>query len=240
MKTTTILLFSAALTGLLYFTSCTKFHAIEGNHNVVTETRNLNSFSELRSEGSFDVYVIQDSEFYVKVEAEENLLPYIETDISGEELVIKTKDHRNLKNHSTIKLFVHTPSVNSLTLEGSGKIDCDSISENNLNIRLEGSGKIFLAQVNCNKIKTKISGSGEVEISGTANETDFDISGSGDIHSYNLLQDTCYADISGSGDMYINVVKFLDVKISGSGKVHYYGNPDVNTNITGSGAVIHE
>ncbi|MFH0866862.1 MAG: head GIN domain-containing protein [Bacteroidota bacterium] len=240
MKTTAILLFSSALVSFVYLTSCTNFHAIEGNHNVVTETRNISSFTELRSEGSYDVYLIHDSVFYAQVEAEENLLPYIITEISGGELVIKTHEHKNLKNHTTIKIFVHAPSANSLTLEGSGKIDCDSISEDNLKIFLDGSGNIFLGKAECDKIKTKISGSGEVDLSGTANETDFNISGSGDINSYNLVQDTCYADISGSGDMYINVNKFLDVHITGSGTVHYYGTPVVNSDITGSGMVIHE
>lgn len=240
MKAIPIIYFSAVLLGFIYLTSCTNFHAIDGNHNVVTETRNVSSFTELCSEGSFDVYLIHDTVCYVQVEAEENLLPYIDTDVNGDELVIKTHDHRNLKPHNTIKIFVHAPGVNSVTLEGSGKIDCDSISESNFNIHLDGSGDIFIDMATCDKIKTKISGSGEVNISGTANETDFNISGSGDINSYGLVQDTCFADISGSGDMYVNVNKLLDVHISGSGKVHYYGNPVVNTDITGSGEVIHE
>ncbi len=240
MKTTAILLFSSAFICLMYFTSCTNFHAIDGNHNVVTETRNIASFTEVRSEGSYDVYLIHDSVFYAQVVAEENLIPYIMTEISGEELVIKTHDHRNLRNHSAMRIYIHAPYVNSITLEGSGKIDCDSISANYFSILLDGSGDILLSNTSCNKIKTKISGSGKVELAGNANETDFDISGSGDIYSQSLVQDTCFADISGSGSMYVNVNKFLDVHISGSGKVHYYGNQVVNTDITGSGMVIHE
>jgi hypothetical protein len=240
MKTTAILLFSSALVSFVYFTSCTNFIGIEGNHNVVTETRNVSSFTELRSEGSYDVYLIQDTVFYVKVEAEENLLPYIITDISGEELVIRTKEHKNLKNHTTIKIYVHAPSVSSMTLEGSGKIDCDNISVNDLTIHLDGSGNIYLDQAICDKLETKISGSGQVELSGTVNETDFNISGSGDINSYGLVQDTCFADISGSGNMFVNVNKLLEVQITGSGEVHYYGNPVVNSDITGSGEVVHE
>jgi hypothetical protein len=240
MKTTAILFFSMALINFVFLTSCENFHAIEGNHNVVTETRNVSSFTELRSEGSYDVYLIHDTVYYVQVEAEENLLPYIDTDISGNELVIKTHDHKNLKEHYTIKIYVHAPDVNSITLEGSGKIDCDNVLENSFDIHLDGSGDILVAQASCDKIKTKISGSGEVNISGITNETDFNISGSGDINSSGLAQDTCFADISGSGSMFVNVAKFLDVHITGSGTVHYTGSPVVNTDITGSGMVIHE
>lgn len=240
MKATAIILFSSALFSLIYLTSCTNFHAIEGNHNVVTETRNVSAFTELRSEGSFDVYLIKDSVCYVQVEAEENLLPYIDTDVNGDELVIKTHDHRNIKENYTIKIYVHSSAVNSITLEGSGKIDCDTVIVNNFSIHLDGSGEILVNQALCDKMKTKISGSGEVSITGVSNETDFDISGSGDIHSYGFVQDSCFADISGSGSMYLTVEKFLDVHITGSGTVHYYGNPVVNTDITGSGVVIHE
>lgn len=240
MKITAIIYFSVALANFIFLASCTDFHVIDGNHNVVTETRNVSSFTELRSEGSYDVYFIHDTVCYVQVEAEENLLPYIDTEIDGNELVIKTHQHRNLKPHNTIKIYVHAPNVSSVILEGSGKIDCDSISESDLNIHLDGSGDISVDLANCDKIKTKISGSGKVDISGTVNETDFDISGSGDINSYGLVQDTCFAEISGSGNMYVNVVKFLDVHITGSGDVHYYGTPVVNTDITGSGTVVHE
>jgi hypothetical protein len=239
MKPGAIIVFSSALFCFIYLTSCNRFHRIEGNGIIKTEDRSISIFTAVRSEGSFEVFILKDTVQSVTVEAEENLLPYIETDVHGEVLVIKTRDHRNIDNNYPIKIFVRTPTIEGIELSGSGNINCDSIISNYLEIQLSGSGNIS-ATASCNKIKAYISGSGEMTLSGAANETDLDIKGSGDIHSYGLQQDSCFADISGSGDIFVYVNKFLDVRISGSGKVHYQGNPVINTEISGSGTVIHE
>jgi len=239
MKTSGILLFLSAFSSLIYLTSCSKFHTIDGNGNVTTESRTLSNFSKVKSEGSFEVYIAQDSVQSVTVEAESNLLPYIETDVSGSTLLIRIREHRNIDNHEPIKIYIKSPLVDDINLSGSGSIDCDSMITSDLDIHLSGSGDMNLIAVS-NKIDATISGSGKIKMSGTASETDFNIDGSGNINAYDLLQDTCFADISGSGNMYVNVSDFLDVKISGSGNVHYIGNPIVNTSITGSGTVIHE
>jgi hypothetical protein len=239
MKTSGILLFISAFSCLIYLTSCSKFHTIDGNGNVTTESRTLSTFSKVKSEGSFEVYIAQDSVQSVNVEAESNLLPYIETDVSGSILIIRVREHRNIDNHEPIKIYVKSPVVKSINLSGSGLINCDSMITSTLDVNLSGSGNMNII-AESNKIDAHISGSGKITLSGTANETDFNIDGSGNIHAYNLPQDTCFADISGSGDMYVYVNEFLDVRISGSGRVHYIGNPTVNTFITGSGTVIHE
>jgi len=91
---------------------------------------------------------------------------------------------------------------------------------------------------NANHIGSSISGSGEINMWGTVDRCDLTISGSGSIRAYGLESNTSYANISGSGSMYLYVNDYLDVVISGSGSVYYQGNPNVNAKITGSGSVI--
>lgn len=228
---------------------------IKGNGNVVSETRALASFNMIENEGAFDVYIIQDSVSEVTIEAESNLIGYIRTEVQGNTLSVYTKE--NLKTHYMIKLYIHTPDVNSVRLSGSGLIDLGSVFTENLEVILSGSGDIR-GSVNadyvrvgingsgtanmglmCNELHTSISGSGDMYFSGQAVMAYFNISGSGSIRSYELQLENCYADISGSGDMFVNVSGLLDVKISGSGSVHYIGYPEIYTNISGSGSVIN-
>jgi hypothetical protein len=166
-------------------------------------------------------------------------LPYIETEVSNSVLIIKKHGHKNLDNHSPIRVHIKVPYINGMELSGSGDITCSNLNSSNGEIEVSGSGDVFVT-ASCHKIDGRISGSGNITISGAADETNLEIDGSGAINAYNLEQDTCFIDISGSGDAFLNVAKFLDVHISGSGEVHYMGNPDVNTQITGSGKVIHE
>jgi hypothetical protein len=243
------------MSGLMMTGCYDPWHWIDGNGNVMTETRQMPRFDRVINEGNFDVYIIQDGLSEVTVEAESNLIPLIRTRVQGSTLEIDTKD--DLRNNYPMKIYVHTDEVEEMKLSGSGQILAEQITTGNIEIGISGSGYLFFGgtaeDVDCfisgsgsmdldltaDEIDANISGSGDMDIWGVAREGDFDISGSGSIRSYELLQQQCYARISGSGDMYVNVEDYLDVNISGSGSVYYMGTPSVNIKITGSGQVIH-
>jgi len=234
------LLFGPCLVLLMVFTqSCFHLNDIEGNYNLVTTTRSVGSFTGVESCGDLQVKIVSDSTWFVEIEGEENLIPYIETDVNNGILRIETQHRRNLDPNYPIIIYVHTPTLASVELSGSGSISSDTLNTPNLDIRLSGSGNINLPVV-ATDVDATISGSGDIFLSGSSVSADFEISGSGDIHAYTFPVSECMADISGSGSMYVNVSDLLDVVISGSGNVHYQGNPIVSVSIIGSGQVIHQ
>ena len=256
MKTKNLMIALLLLITAIMFTGCyDQWHKVEGNNNVETETRQFQAFDRVINEGNFDVYIIQDGQHEVEIEAESNLIPLIRTRIEGSALVIDTKD--DLHNNYPMKLYVHTQDIEEVKLSGSGFIRAEEIVTGDFEISISGSGDIFISAnadevdcsisgsgsielgIVCDLLESDISGSGEMEIWGTADQGDFSISGSGSIRAYDLVQQDCHADISGSGSMYLTVEDHLDVDISGSGSVYYLGSPVINTHITGSGSVIH-
>ena len=243
-------------TVLFWSSGCRKPFGISGNNQVTTETRQMVSFDEIVNEGSFNVYITQDSIYQVIVEAESNLIPHIKTRVNGNTLIIETKE--SLNNNSPMNIYVKTPVLYSVDLEGSGLISIDSLNTDHLNVEINGSGNIngevvansvntkisgsgnITFEAYTTSIDTKISGSGNIDLRGESNTGTFTISGSGNINSYNFTQKDCTAKISGSGNMYLNVTDFLDASISGSGSIFYIGNPQITVSITGSGSVIHQ
>jgi hypothetical protein len=245
-----------ALMAVLYLTGCDKpWHRIEGNRDIVTETRSVPSFDKVQNSGVFDVYLIQSDYYEVVLEAESNLLPFIRTGVSGDRLTVDTRD--NLKPNYPIKVFIYTPEMEEVKLSGSGLIYSDSLFVEKLDVVLSGSGMIDIVAfgsdiyteisgsgsawvyTETDLLGARISGSGDMHFSGYAYQADFNISGSGTIEAYDLPVTKCFTRTSGSGDMYVNVSDYLDVNISGSGSVYYLGTPALNVKITGSGKVIH-
>ncbi|PLW95154.1 MAG: hypothetical protein C0592_00685 [Marinilabiliales bacterium] len=237
MKTKVLILLFVL--GIVSLSSCFRSHRIEGNLDMTTMERNLPVFTQIENNGSLDVTYIADTAYFVVIEAESNLIPYIETDVYGSELRIRVAPRRNIDPNYPIMVYVHAPMVNSIHISGSGTVVCDTVVASYMDVKISGSGQVTMPVI-CNNLNARISGSGDVFLSGTADRGDFDISGSGNIYSYNLQQSECIADISGSGNMYLNVSDFLDVRITGSGDVYYIGTPAVSTSITGSGSVIHQ
>jgi len=238
MKTTTKIQFLIALFVLLLGTSsCLDEMFIEGNGIVRSEMRDAEGFDEIASSGDFIVSVMPGNSYSVEITAESNLLPYISTNVDGKTLKIRTTGIHSLRQNEPIEIFITTPVLNGLSLSGSGLIETGSFRSTDFNLSVSGSGDIK-TKISCDKVKANVSGSGTIFIEGDAINTNFVISGSGKIKTYNLLQDQCEAVISGSGDMYINVSQLIDARISGSGRIYFISHPVIRTSISGSGDVV--
>lgn len=224
---------------ILMFTSCydLSLRCIKGNGNVTQEYRIHENFDQVISEGSFSVYIQYDSVFEVEVEAEENLIQYIETEVKNARLYIEERENRCLRSNEPIVIRIKMPEITAVKLTGSGDIICDSVNTDIFDIDLVGSGDID-ANVWADIIEADLTGSGEIYLVGEADETDFSIPGSGNIRSLELYQNECYAEIIGSGNIYVNVAEYLEVRITGSGNVYYLGNPVIDSQILGSGDII--
>jgi hypothetical protein len=235
-KTTTLLLI-LLLTSFM-FTGCYgPMHRVEGNYDVQTETREVASFNRVINEGDFEVYIIQDSLDKVVIEAESNLIPLIRTRIDGSALVIDTKD--NLQNNYPMKVYVHATELNEVKLSGSGLMQANDIVTGDLDISISGSGDIFFSGTAQN-VNSSISGSGKMDLGLVCNELDADISGSGDIEIVGTANNGIF-HISGSGSIhaYDFTLKECHATISGSGSMFVTVTDYLNVNISGSGDVYY-
>ncbi len=227
-----------ALLSLLGFSSCDE-HFIRGNGIAESEFRYSSTFEKVKSSGEFDVHITSGDEFEVMVNAESNLLQYIDTRVVGNSLVIDVRGFYNLRNRLPMEVYITTPNLEGIKQSGSGNITTDYFYSDRFDIDISGSGRIQTG-VECEDLEINVSGSGQVQISGTADFADLKVSGSGKIYACELEATNCSAKISGSGDICIYVDNFLDATISGSGTVFYRGNPSIESHISGSGKIIPE
>ena len=136
---------------------------ITGNGQVKKETRQVSNFNSLSSHGSMDVQLAYGNSNSISVEADENLLPYIETTVENGKLTIKTTKNINIKNKTKMVVYVSMTQISSLRQSGSGKISGDGnfTNDGQTNIGISGSGNIKLLS---NLLKTLIFQFGEAGI----------------------------------------------------------------------------
>ena len=233
-----VLIFS--LITILFTTSCDYItgERVRGNGNLKTEQRSESNFTGVSSHGDYDVYLSQGSSYSVRIEAEENLIPYIETFVDDNVLKIRTKDGYNLDNSTDLKVFVSAPSFATVKTSGSGNIYSDGRLSNTSPIEVEvsGSGDVKVT-LNAPEIRAELNGSGNINISGETKNFTGSILGSGDINAGELKSEGVDLKITGSGNAEVYASVKLNVGITGSGDVRYHGSPDTKSSITGSGAV---
>jgi hypothetical protein len=198
---------------------------VRGNGVLKTEQRQASSFTALQVSGSSEVRLRQDSVLSVKVEGDENLLPYIEVYNEGNRLVIRTKRGYNLKPRKGLVVYVSSPAYNNIIVSGAGEVKTENSITNaeKLNITVSGAGEIKM-DVNA-------------PVKGKARDFDLEVSGAGNINCYDLLTENTNLQISGAGDAKVYASVKLTGSVSGAGDVTYKGNPaqhDIRTSGAGS------
>lgn len=212
-------------------------HRVKGSGNMKTDERSLGAFTGVRSYGSFDVYVSSGPQS-VKIEAEDNLLPYIETTVEDNTLKVTTKDGAWLSPRNDIKIYVSLPAYTMVRSYGSGDIHGQSkISGNSdLDLGIIGSANIQL-EADAPSIKAEVSGSGDLDLKGQTKAFKTSINGSGNVRAFDLKSEETEVRIAGSGDADVFASTKLDVHVGGSGNVRYKGGAQVNSSMAGSGSV---
>lgn len=225
---------------LISLSSCFGFggERINGNGVSSSEQRSVGNFHSVNGMGGMNIVVSQAIVSTIKIEADQNLLNYIETRNNGGTVEIFTREGYNLNPKSGITVYASAPDFKEISISGSGKIRSTGkiTGSSELSADVSGSGDILL-DVDAPKVSTQISGSGSATIKGTTKDFSADINGSGDVNCFDLLSENTELDISGSGNAEVYASKTLDVEISGGGDVQYKGNPAVTQNISGSGKV---
>lgn len=214
---------------------------IKGNGDTVTIDRNVGDYDQIALAGWFDVDLVDGKEGKLSLKGESNLLEYVTTEVIDGKLTIKVEKGVDLKPSSWeegIRITIPVESITSLALSGSGDIvGKKTIKTDNFKTSMSGSGDITI-EVEANSIEASMSGSGDITLSGRTSNFDATISGSGDIKAYELEADNVEATVSGSADIKVTANKMLKARVSGSGDIHYRGNPEkVDTKTSGSGDI---
>lgn len=222
----------------IIFCSC---HAITGSGNIITQERHLNRFDGVKASGSIDIEVMNDNSQVVKVEADDNVLPYIITSVEDGILDVHLRSN-NVFHSIHVKVYVSSVSITRLYISGSGSITSKGILKDNSQIecKLSGSGDID-ATMDVPLVIAELGGSGTIKLQGRTKDLKCNLTGAGDLKCKDLLSENTEVKVTGSGTAHVFASVSLDARVTGSGDIYYGGNPpSPSIHKTGSGSVRNE
>ena len=210
-----------------------------GSGHVVSETRSVSGFHGVKLTGSGDVIITQGDTEGIVVEAEDNILPLLETAVKGDGILyLGLKDRSGgIRLTKGVVYRLAVKNLDQLVLEGSGSFRAASLTADRLRLELPGSGEITLDRLKAGAVAAQIDGSGNIGLSGEARSQTVRIDGSGDYKAKDFKTDTASVQIDGSGDARVWANETLKVEINGSGEVGYAGRPKLTQSVNGSGKV---
>jgi hypothetical protein len=206
------------------------------------QKRAVSGYHGVAVSGSIDLYLTQGTEETVAISANDpKWVNKVITEVRDGVLHIymenKSKVNVDLSfNTKKIRAYVSVKNIDYLSSAGSGKVHIEgTIKADKLKINISGSGDMK-GDLAVNDLSVGLSGSANADYSGKAEKSDFHISGSGNIGTYELSSALCEVSISGSGNVRTTVTKELSAHISGSGNVSIKGDGMVRDYTTsGSG-----
>ena len=176
---------------------------IKGSGNLETEKRDVSGFKSIDVGGVFKVEVVAQQDFDVEVEADDNLLPLIKTEVSGGTLKIEKEKRFSTKNHITIR--ISAPEIESISHSGASQVS--------------------LSNVENEKLMIDSSGASNITVSGTTKRLVLDISGASGVDAFGLSAEKVTVDGSGASNARVKVSEQLSVDLSGASRVKYKGSP---------------
>lgn len=230
---------------------------IEGSGTAATVTRAATGFDQISLGGSWKVVLRQGSTEGVVIEADDNLMAYIETAVVGRALSVGTRSGTYIESKSPMKVTINFIKLNALNIGGSyhieggaiktdrltvnmggtGKLHINSLEGKDLVVNLGGSGNVQIEGVAVEQASVNVGGSGNVRLSGRAPTQAFSVGGSGNVRASELEGQTVSVSVAGSGNVHANARRSLNVTVAGSGNVRYSGEGTVNQTVRGSGSV---
>jgi Putative auto-transporter adhesin, head GIN domain len=214
MKKATLLLIVAALVAA--FSACNIVKGVKGSGNLKTEKRNLAEFKVIDTTGAYEVEVMCQKPASFEIEADDNILPLIKTDVRDGVLYVTSEKSYNPSR--AVRLRISLPELAAVSSRGAGDVTIQDAKSDDLKIESMGAASVKAA----GKVKSATISS----------------SGAGDIDTNRLQAEKARVTVAGAASVNVYASEQLDVSVSGVGSVTYSGNPKtVNKSVSGIGSV---
>lgn len=207
----------------------------KGNGIVAKETREVyEDFTEISASEGLDVFVTQADNFSIEVEADENIMELIGTDIKNGKLRIHAIENIG---RATKRIHVTLPEVTGLFASSGADLVTQNVIRANKIALDASSGADIKAAVVAEEVQADTSSGADIRLEGEAQMLRADASSGSGIRANNFEVRVCYADASSGADIDLNVSESLIAEATSGADISYSGNPTVEKNKSYSGSV---
>lgn len=197
------------------FNFSVNFGAEKGSGTMAVENRELADFESVEVGGVFHVEITAQKDFAVEIEADDNLLQYITTEVIGGRLEISTD--KRIKTTNPIRLRISAPNIERIDASGASRVNLTNLKNSELRVEMSGASKINVA--------------------GETSDLVVDVSGASQVEAEGLKTVNATVKASGASHVNLSVSGKLDSDASGASRITYSGSPNVSKKTSGASTV---
>jgi hypothetical protein len=211
---------------VILFQACYGFSGqrISGNGNVTTQERKVDPFNAIEASGTFNIILSQGETEALSVEADENLLPFIETRVEDQTLYIDVKKEVNIGHAKKKNIYVTLKNISQLKKSSVGNIEtANTLKLQRLDLINSGVGDLNL-DLECNNLDADIHSVGNSTLKGKAEYVHVKNSSVGNIDASSLKAGIMKINNSSVGNVEVYAEKEIYISSSGVGNLTFSGN----------------
>jgi len=219
---------------IIALSSC---HFISGSGNIITQTRPTGDFQRFSTSSGIDVELTTGPVIQVIVEADDNVMKYIETTVNGDNLHIGLKDHVNLSN-THMKVYITAPQINGIKASSGSDVIVKDLLKNTGKLALDASSAgSITADIDAPEVEADVSSGASIKLSGKTRNLDATASSGSNLKAGDLLSENTVVSSSSGSSATVHASVSLQANSSSGASIHYYGGANVQKNVSSGGSV---
>ncbi len=208
---------------------------VRGSGNLKTESREVHGFDRVELSGVGTLNLTEGSTESLTVQAEDNLLPSLRSEVRGGALLLGPQPGTQFSPTRPISYDLTVQRLSALSVTGAADVRSSGLSADQLSLTVTGAAHVDLGRVTASALTVVVTGAGEVKAAGQAPQQSVTISGAGRYEAGDLASRQATVDVNGAGTCAVRVSDHLKVSITGAGSVSYTGSPAIDQQVTGTG-----
>jgi hypothetical protein len=232
---------------------------ITGSGEIATWDMDYVDFNNLEVGSAFDVEVVQDDAYLVRITIDKVLYEYLNIDQRGNTLHIGLKPHYTYTGTKQ-QAVVHLPDLHRLELSGASRAAVNGFSAtHSLDFELSGASQMELGptiagnsgfelsgasratgRIQMEDGHFNLSGASTLELQGSGDDITINASGASNVKLPDFPVTTADIELSGASRAIIDVSTRMDISLSGASGLEYSGNPKLGSLNVSGGSTINQ
>lgn len=213
---------------------------IQGSGVLMSEARETEAFTAVSIDGPLHVSIRQGETQSLSISAEDNILPFVRSSVTGGELSIALRGDETpttFRLNEDIEVELTVVALNAITHDGVGPLRVVSLETDQLEINHDGVGDLEIIQLMATTLDVAHDGVGSMTLSGDVTTQIVHHDGVGEYEARRLRSQNTTIDLDGTGSATVWATMSLTGTLAGVGGVNFYGVASAEIDRTGVGLI---
>lgn len=209
------------------------------------QKRNVRDYESIEVSTGIETIVSMGDEETVRVEADEDIIDDVITEVKNGTLRIYVKNRTgfnffNWRDYSSVKVYVQATTLNRIKASAGANVRTETtLNGEAIDVDASSGGHVRATLVYKN-VNLGASSGGQMKVEGQAKYLEAGSSSGGIINAEDLNAEYCKANASSGGNTSVSAKTEFTARASSGGNIRYSGNPETKNINSSSGGSIYQ